>query len=66
MTKEQFKEKWESGEDGGGITFDDVAKCARAWGLYATPKTNEMCKVLYDVLKASDCEDAEEYAVEEA
>lgn len=32
MTREQFKTCWESSEDGGGITYDDIADCAIAWG----------------------------------
>lgn len=28
MTKAQFKKRWDSNEDGGGITFDDIAQCA--------------------------------------
>lgn len=33
MTKAQFKKRWDSNEDGGGITFDDIARCAVEWGL---------------------------------
>lgn len=29
MTKEQFKKRWESDDRGGGITFNDVADCAK-------------------------------------
>lgn len=28
MTKEEFKVRWESNENGGGITFNDIANCA--------------------------------------
>lgn len=32
MTKAEFKRRWESDPDGGGITFDDIADCAVARG----------------------------------
>ncbi len=32
-TKEEFKKMWESDENGGGITFDDIIECALEWGL---------------------------------
>ena len=32
MTKKDFKELWESNDDGGGITNQDVANCAIEWG----------------------------------
>jgi hypothetical protein len=61
MTKQEFKERWESTPDGGGITFDDIAKCAKEWGLYSSPKTARMNDVVNTVLKHADvsCEDAE-------
>lgn len=61
MTKDEFKTKWESGDDGGGITFDDVAACAQEWGLFSAPKTQEIRGVLYAVLKSAGTNDAEEY-----
>ncbi len=27
MTKEEFKRRWESDENGGGITYEDIATC---------------------------------------
>lgn len=36
MTKAQFKKYWDSNEDGGGITFDDIAQCAADWGWCRT------------------------------
>lgn len=57
MTKEEFKTRWESDETGGGITFDDVADCAKEWGLYRTPKIHDMQEVLNRVLEAANVED---------
>lgn len=61
MTKEVFKKRWESSDWGGGITYEDVADCAKEWGLFRTPRTEEMDKVLYVVLKAAGTADAEEF-----
>jgi hypothetical protein len=61
MTKEQFKTRWESNDSGGGITFNEIAECAKAWGLYSTPRTSQINKVLYAVLKAANTKDVEEY-----
>jgi hypothetical protein len=61
MTKEEFKKRWESDDVGGGIDFDDVADCAEAWGLFRRPRTSQINKVLYSVLKAANVEDAEAY-----
>lgn len=65
MTKEEFKQRWESNDNGGGICFDDVADCAKAWGLYRTPRTAQINKVLYRVLVAAGTVDAEEFNPEE-
>jgi hypothetical protein len=61
MTKQQFKDKWESDENGGGITFNDIADCAVAWGLYSHPKTSPINEVVYNVLSFAQTGDAEEY-----
>lgn len=53
MTKKQFKKRWDSDGNGGGITFDDVAECAVAWGLFSRPKIHSMQVVLDAVLKAA-------------
>ena len=66
MTKEEFKTRWEGGNDCGGITFDDIAECAVAWGLFSNPKTSQIDWVRYTVLRAAGTKDAEEYAPEEA
>lgn len=65
MTKQQFKSRWESDDNGGGITFDDIADCAKAWGLFSTPRTCRIDLVRYRVLKAAGTVDAEEFAPEE-
>lgn len=61
MTREEFKARWESNDNGGGITFNDIAECAKAWGLYATPRTAQIDVVRYRVLVAAGCSDAEEF-----
>ena len=66
MTKDEFKKRWESNDNGGGITFDDIANCAVAWGLFRTPRTSQIDVVRYRVLKAANTIDAEEYAPEES
>ena len=62
MTKDEFKTKWESDDDGGGITFDDVAAHAQEWGLYTKPRIHPIHEVLYAALKAAGTNDAEEYS----
>lgn len=61
MTREEFKQKWEADEEGSGITFDDIADCAKEWGLFDKPKCCDINIVLYEVLKAAKCVDAEEF-----
>jgi hypothetical protein len=65
MTPEEFKARWESDDNGGGITFDDIAGCAKAWGLYSTPRIARINAVRYAVLKKAGTVDAAEYAWEE-
>ena len=57
MTKEEFKIRWESNADGGGITNEDVANCAEAWGLYRTPRIHPIREVVDSVLKAAGVEE---------
>lgn len=61
MTKKQFKTRWESNENGGGINFDDVAECAKSWGISSSPRTKPMEKILYLVLKAAGTKDANDF-----
>lgn len=53
MTKDVFRDRWESDADGGGITFDDVAECAQRWGVTPRPKTKPINEVLSLVLAAA-------------
>jgi hypothetical protein len=61
MDKQEFKARWESNENGGGITFGDIAECAIEWGISSRPRTMQMDKVQYKVLKSADVIDAESY-----
>lgn len=61
MTKEEFKALWESDKNGGGITCDDIAKCALAWGISSRPRTIKINRVRYMVLKAAGTVDADEF-----
>lgn len=61
MTRDEFKKRWESNESGGGITFDDIADAAIAWGISSSPKAMPIFKVRYLVLAAAGTNDAEEY-----
>lgn len=57
MTKEEFAKRWDSDENGGGITYDDIADCAKAWGLFDKPKTRNIQEVVSAVVKASGAKD---------
>ena len=61
MTKDDFKKRWESDDNGGGITFDDIADCAKEWGLYGTPRTAQIDMVRYRVLKSAGTNDYQEF-----
>jgi hypothetical protein len=65
MTKEEFKTRWESNDNGGGITYDDIANCAVAWGISRTPKTRRIDVIRYQVLVEAGTVDAEEFKPEE-
>lgn len=62
MTKHEFKKRWESNNNGGGITFNDVATCYTAWGLGSAPRTQPIDHVRFAVLKAAGTVDADDYA----
>lgn len=64
MNKEQFKKRWESNKNGGGITVDDIAACAKSWGVCSSPKTKPIQEVIYKVLVAAETLDAEDYKPE--
>lgn len=57
MTKEEFKTRWDSNDEGGGITFDDIAECAVKWGLYSKPKIHPMNEVSKAVLEKAGVSD---------
>ncbi len=61
MNKSQFKARWESDDEGGGICFNDIADCAKAWGVCSVPRVTPMAEVTYSVLKAANVVDAENY-----
>ena len=60
-SKEDFKRLWEANEHGSGITYDDIAECAQAWGISSHPRTRPIDEITYKVLKAAQTNDAEEY-----
>lgn len=66
MKKHEFKARWESNEEGGGITFEDIAECAIAWGIARTPRTMQIDKVRHMVLRAASTNDAEEFVSDAA
>jgi hypothetical protein len=59
MTREEFKARWESPNC--DITYEDVANCAKEWGLYSMPRCSPLDQVQYRVLVEAGCSDAEEY-----
>lgn len=61
MERHEFKTRWESNDSGGGITFDDIASCAKAWGFTSTPRIMQIDNLRYKVLKAAGTNDAEEF-----
>lgn len=61
FTKEEFKRLWEATDNGSGITFDDIADCAKAWGISSSPRTRPIDEIRYKVLIAAQVNDAEEY-----
>lgn len=61
MTKEEFKARWESNDNGGGITFNDIADCAVNWGISQSPKAMRVDDVRYRVLKSAGTDDAEDF-----
>ena len=61
MNKTEFKTRWESNDNGGGITFDDIAECAVKWGISSRPRTSHIGTIRYLVLKEANTNDAEEF-----
>lgn len=64
-TKEEFKELWEANDQGSGLTFNDVADCAKAWGIASTPRIMQINLIQYRVLKAANVIDYEDYKPQE-
>lgn len=50
MTKLEFKTRWESDDSGGGITTEDIANCAVAWGI---SKKTKNTKIRHDYLQST-------------
>lgn len=65
MTRDEFKTRWESNDNGGGITFNDIANAAIAWGIASKPRIMPVNLIRYLVLKAADTKDAESYRTDE-
>lgn len=61
MTKEEFKKLWEANDQGSGITNDDIADRAVEWGISSRPKTRPIDLIRYQVLKAANTVDAEDF-----
>lgn len=54
MTKAEFRKRWESDDNGGGITYEDIADCAVAWGIKLRLRTAG--EVTDEVLQAAGVE----------
>jgi hypothetical protein len=61
MTKDEFKKLWESDDNGGGITYNEIALCAKEWGVIDNPFSADMHDVTLAVLKAANTNDWEEW-----
>ena len=57
MTKTEFRKRWDSDDNGGGITFNDIADCAEEWGLFATARIHPIDVVANAVTKSAKCKD---------
>ena len=57
MTQKEFREKWAADQ----ITWDDIADCAKDWGIFQKPRCAPLNNVRYLVLTAADIPNAEEY-----
>lgn len=64
MTKQEFKKRLESNDEGGGILFEDITDCVKEWGLAHTPRICPINGTRYQVLKAAGVEDAEDFKPE--
>lgn len=59
-TKEEFRKEWDENPEC-SITFNDIADCAEAWGLFRRARCWDILMVRYKVLVAANCSDASEY-----
>jgi len=69
LTKAEFARRWDSDDEGGGITFNDIADCAVAWGITSRPYTQRIDTVASQVVAASgalDPYDADESTEDDA
>lgn len=57
MTKQEFAKRWDSDDEGGGITFDDIAECVVAWGVCPHPRSRPVDEVAKLVVAASGAND---------
>lgn len=57
MSKAQFRQRWDSNPEGGGITYDDIADCAIAWGITSNPRRQPVDEVARQVVAASGAKD---------
>lgn len=57
MTKEEFKQKWESNENGGGITNQDIARLYTEWKLGTSPYTKTITYVIWRVCEEANTND---------
>ena len=53
MTRAEFAERWDKDEHGDGITINEIAECAVAWGLYDSPRIHPIREVSLAVVKES-------------
>lgn len=56
-TRENFKRTWDSDEKAGGITFNDIADCAVAWGISRNPRCCNIRMITGRVLKEAGCKE---------
>lgn len=61
MNKEEFKKRWESNENGGGITNQDIAECYIKWGLGTSPYTKPIHYVIWKVCEYANTNDKNEW-----
>lgn len=63
--KKEFKKRWELDNQGGDITWDDIAECAVQWGISPNPRTKNMDIIRCLVLKAANVKNYESFIPKE-